>query len=179
MVETLITQYSGLIWQAVNYCRSRLPGTRHDPEDLFQEGVIALIIAHRKHKPERAKFITFFTLCLRQHLAGVLDKARRERANHFPHDTDDLDHLTARPSMDFRRLNERFLAKLSRPAAMFVRTYLTPSPEFEAWHERTYKTQARQPNSIAVRVARFLGYKKSLRESIIAELREKAPPVNL
>ena len=75
----VIHRYDKLVWSFVHGFRNRYkrPGG-FDCDDLYQEGIVALLNAYRSYMPGRGvKFITFATRCIGNHFASLLQRESR------------------------------------------------------------------------------------------------------
>ena len=77
--EQLVSQHYGLVVsQALYFCRSR----RSSLDDYVQVGCIGLLKAIRNYNPEKSKFPTFATICIRNEL--LRHSSKESRFKYFP-----------------------------------------------------------------------------------------------
>ena len=69
-----LEQYFGLARKLAG--RFRLRG--YEPEDVYQEALLALVIAGRDYRPERGSFGKFATLVIERHLIECLRRQQRK-----------------------------------------------------------------------------------------------------
>ena len=73
--QEMVTQHYGLVvHQALNFVINK-----QDLDDYIQSGLIGLLKAIRNYNPDRSKFSTFATVCIRNEILKHAKKQKRQR----------------------------------------------------------------------------------------------------
>ena len=73
--QEMVTQHYGLVvHQALNFVINK-----QDLDDYIQSGLIGLLKAIRNYNPDRSKFSTFATVCIRNEILKYAKKQKRQK----------------------------------------------------------------------------------------------------
>ena len=116
--EELVQDHYGLV---VTQALSFLGNSHFD--DYIQAGLIGLLKAVRNHDPEKSKFSTFATVCIRNEIINLKRKLTKKSAKHVIFDSDFVDEIARAKGYnnessikeflpDFLSEEDRFIIKL-------------------------------------------------------------------
>jgi len=86
--EKLVQDHYGLV---ITQALSFLGGSHFD--DYVQAGLIGLLKAVRNHDPEKSKFSTFATVCIRNAIINLRRKLTKKSARHVMFNSDFVDEI--------------------------------------------------------------------------------------
>ena len=93
--ELLVQQHYGLVVsQALSFC-----GRTNLLEDCIQVGLIGLLKAIRNYDPDRSKFSTFATICIRNEILRFKNKNKKH--NNCLHIVDNISYCDKTPIWEF------------------------------------------------------------------------------
>jgi len=161
-----------LIHQQANHYYRRFPhATKEDYEDLVECGRVTYYKTAMIFRPDRAKFITIFHLCLRQAMSGELHRQYRAMRGGMLSDLGEaINEVPAATEVNWPCIMEMFYTHLSRQAYLWVRAVLQPAKDFLDWQELNYRNVATCPRWAGARAFRYLRYGGSLKQSIRREV---------
>jgi len=175
-----VESFYALIQQQATYCWRKLCTYQRetDFDDIYAEGLLVYARTRTKYNPTKgAKFITYFTFCLKNHYGKLLAKSYKS-----PHmasldgpmwwdsNVPLSDTFAEEPHPAVTLSREDLPRHIGRDAWKWAKELAEGSQLFEAWEAENYANQSHSPVIRSYRVFRFLGFNKTQREAIIREM---------
>lgn len=92
-IRLMVDKYQNYVWHIINTC---YPTFNYEKEDLFQNGVIGIMVAMKRFNPERSSFTTYCTPFLKKEISKQLQFITSERSAYYAAIHSDVDKAVAK-----------------------------------------------------------------------------------